>query len=104
MDDPRNRNQNHKEADGTPLQMMQIISKTQGWITVTPELQNRKAPIEKMRLGDASKVNVLSPKWMQVTHEKPGPDPLKVIGANVDNGVIVKAEKNRTILVERDQP
>jgi len=65
---------------------------------------NRKQPIEKERLGDASKVNVLSPTWMQVTHEKPGPDPLKLIGAKTEDGIIVKAENNRTILVEKNQP
>jgi hypothetical protein len=84
--------------------MMQIVSKTQGWITVSPKTMNRKEPIEKIRLGDASKVNVLSPTWMQVTHEKPGPDPLRVIGAMAKDGVIVKAENNRTILVEKSQP
>lgn len=46
--------------------MMQVVSKNQGWITVDAEKPDRKRPVEKNRLGDASKVNVLSPSWMQV--------------------------------------
>lgn len=56
--------------------------------------------MEKNRLGDASKVNVLSPSWMQVTHEKPGPDPLKVY--TTKHGV--RHEANRTFLMEKNQP
>ena len=44
---------------------------------MTPRGKNRKKPVEKVRLGDAAKVNHLSPVWMQVEHEKPGVDPLK---------------------------
>ena len=47
---------------------MQVISKAQGWITVTPNNKNRKRPVEKLKLNDASKVNALSPVWMQVAH------------------------------------
>ena len=32
---------------GEPQKMMQIISKTQGWMTVTPRAKNRKRPVEK---------------------------------------------------------
>ena len=54
----------HKDPNGEPQKMMQIISKTQGWMTVTPRAKNRKRPVEKSKLGDASKVNALSPNWM----------------------------------------
>jgi len=37
-------------------------------MTVTPKNKNRKKPIEKLPKGDASKVNQLSPVWMQVEH------------------------------------
>lgn len=77
--------------------MMQVISKTQGWITVTPQEKNRKRPIEKQRLGDAKKVNALSPVWMQVEHERPVYDPLKA--ASVKHGV--RTEANRTFLVDK---
>ena len=100
MDDPKYRNVQHKQADGQPLAMMQIISKNQGWITVGTETQDRKHPVEKQRLGDFKKVNVLSPEWMQVTHTKPGTDPLEA--ATVKHGV--RQEVNRTFLVEKNQP
>ena len=80
--------------------MMQIISKNQGWITVDAKNQNRNHPVEKQKLGDVKKVNVLSPEWMQVTHKKPGPDPLEA--ASVKHGV--RQEVNRTFLVEKSQP
>ncbi len=79
---------------------MQVISKAQGWITVTPNNKNRKRPVEKLKLNDASKVNALSPVWMQVAHQKPGPDPLKQFA--VKHGV--RKEANRTFLVEKSQP
>jgi hypothetical protein len=64
MDDPTYRNVVHKQISGEPTDMLQIISKNQGWITVSSKTLDRKKPIEKERLGDASKVNVLSPIWM----------------------------------------
>ena len=51
-------------------------------------------------MGDASKVNQLSPVWMQVEHEKPGPDPLRPHAILVG----VRQESNRQFLVERQQP
>ena len=85
------------DPDGKPQKMMQIISKTQGWMTVTPKNKNRKKPIEKKPKGDVAQVNELSPVWMQVEHQKPGPDPLK------PNAVLhgVRQESNRTFLVEK---
>lgn len=77
LGDPRNKNFDHREADGSPLKMMQVITKSAGWITVTPRNKNRKRPIEKQALGDVKKVNVLSPVWMQVEHKGPGPDALR---------------------------
>ena len=100
MDDPKYRNVVHKQANGEPATMVSVVSKTQGWITVSPTAQDRKRPIEKERLGDASKVNALSPAWMQVSHKKPGPDPLG--STAVKHGV--RAEANRTFLVEKSQP
>ena len=80
--------------------MLQIISGKQGWITVDAKNQVRNRPIEKERLNDASKVNRLSPNWMQVKHEKPGPDPLT--GNVIKHGI--RRETNRIIPVERNQP
>lgn len=100
LDDPKYKNVAHKDPNGEPMKMMQIISKTQGWITVTPKEKNRKRPIEKLKLGDATKVNQLSPVWMQVEHEKPGPDPLRP--KVVHHGV--RQEANKTFLVEKNQP
>lgn len=57
LDDPKYKNVAHKDPNGEPMKMMQIISKTQGWMTVTPKEKNRKRPIEKLKLGDATKVN-----------------------------------------------
>ena len=100
MDDPKYRNVVHKQANGEPASMVSVVSKTQGWITISPKTLDRKKPIEKERLGDASKVNALSPAWMQVSHKKPGPDPL--ITTAVKHGV--RHEANRTFLVEKNQP
>ena len=66
LDDPRYRNVVHKQTSGEKATMLQVVSKVQGWITIDAEKQDRKRPVEKIRLGDASKVNALSPPWMQV--------------------------------------
>ena len=76
--------------------MLQVITKSNGWITVTPRNKNRKRPIEKQALGNVSKVNVLSPVWMQVEHKKPPYDGLKAA-----TGTLVKEEANRTVLVAK---
>ena len=104
INDQVNSDRNKKIIDKTEIleapTMLSLISGCQGWITVTPRRKNRARPIEKQRLGDASKVNVLSPVWMQVQHKKPGPDPLSptcfLSGP--------RKETNRTFLVEKQQP
>ena len=100
MDDPRKRNVVHHQADGQPAKMLQVISRNQGWITVNTKNPDRKHPVEKQALGDVKKVNVLSPTWMQLQYNKPGPDPLCQVG--VKHGV--RKETNRTFLVEKTQP
>jgi len=100
MDNPNYRNIKHVNAKGEDVDMMLIVSRNQGWITVEPSTMDRKHPLEKKKLGDVTKVNVLSPIWMQVQHQKPGPDPLKSVS-------IIKNERSKadkTILVERQQP
>lgn len=57
MDDPKYRNVVHKQANGQAASMVSVVSKTQGWITINNNTLDRKRPIEKERLGDASKVN-----------------------------------------------
>lgn len=69
MDNPNYRNIVHMNPGTTEkLDKCQVISKNQGWITIDPANPDRKHPLEKAKLGDASKVNVLSPQWMQVHH------------------------------------
>ena len=80
--------------------MCQIISNNQGWITVAPENQNRKHPMEKDKLEDFSKTNKLSPEWMQTNHEKPGTDPLKAVGCYNN----ARKERARLIIAEKVQP
>jgi hypothetical protein len=47
MDDPKYRNVVHKQIDGTPATMMQVVSKNQGWITVNADKPDRRHPVEK---------------------------------------------------------
>lgn len=100
MDNPNYRNVVHKDVEGKAAELMQIVSKNQGWITVERERPSRKRPVEKAHLGDATKTNRLSPQWMQILAEKPLYDPMKPSAAIVG----VRAEKNRTILIDKDQP
>lgn len=57
--------------------MISVISKNQGWITVTPRSLNRKKPVEKCIDGDATKTSILTPSWMQIGYEKNKSDTMK---------------------------
>jgi hypothetical protein len=97
MDDPINRNVVHRQASGEPAEMLQIISRNKGWITIDPSHPGRKSLENKSSLVDASQVNKLSPQWMQVQFKKPLADPLTQTTAQ--NGL--NYETNRTFLVEK---
>ena len=76
MDNPNYRNIVHKDVEGKPAELMQIVSKNQGWITVEREKPSRKRPVEKEHLSDATKTNRLSPQWMQILAKKVDYDPM----------------------------
>jgi hypothetical protein len=100
MDNPNYREIKHTNVNGDPLDMIHVVSRNQGWITLEPETMDRKHPIEKKKLGNVKEVNVLSPIWMQVTHKKPDADYLKAVSILGDN----RTKANKTILVGKDQP
>ena len=57
--------------------MITIVSKNQGWITVTPRSMNRKRPVEKGVGGDVTKTSILTPSWMKIeAPPKDGVDPM----------------------------
>lgn len=97
MDNPNYRNINHVNPGGKDIDMMFIVSRNQGWITVEPKTMDRKHPFEKKKLENVTKVNALSPIWMQVEHERPGLDKLKCVAINRDN----RTKADKTILVDR---
>ena len=87
-----------KGFDGT----MTIVSRNQGWITVTPKNKNRKKPVEKFGVaGDAAKTSKLTPNWMQCQYPKNKTDFMQSAVPNTTN---LRAEKNRTYLVDKQQP
>ena len=100
MDNPNYRNIKHTNAVGEPIDMIHIVSRNQGWITVYPETNDRKHPLEKKRQSDVTEVNVLSPIWMQVRHQKPKEQPMKAMSINADP----RTKGDRTILVDKQQP
>jgi hypothetical protein len=79
--------------------MVTIVSKNQGWITVTPNRQNRKRPLEKGDgSGDATKTSILTPSWMAPQYPKNTTDPMK--GSIEKFGL--RAENNRTFLCDKE--
>lgn len=89
---------NTKGFDGT----MTIVSRNQGWITVTPKHKNRKKPVEKFGVsGDAAKTSALTPNWMQCQYPKNATDIMK---STVPSTTNLRAEQNRTYLIEKQQP
>jgi hypothetical protein len=89
---------NAKGFDGT----MTVVSRIQGWITVTPRTKNRKKPVEKFGVsGDAAKTSALTPNWMQCHYPKNTTDMMK---STVPSTTNLRAEQNRTYLIEKQQP
>ena len=87
-----------KGFDGT----MTIISRNQGWITVTPKHKNRKKPVEKYGVsGDAAKTSKLTPNWMQCQFPKNKSDFMQSVVPSTTN---LRAEQKRTFLVDKTQP
>lgn len=84
--------------DGT----MTVVSRTRGWLTVTPKNKNRKKPVEKYGIsGDAAKTSKLTPNWMQSQYPKNKNDPMH---AGVISAHNMRAEKKRVYLVEKGKP
>lgn len=64
MEDPRNQ---IKATEVDKTGMVTIVSKNQGWITVTPRSMNRKKPLERGgNANDVTKTSILTPSWMQI--------------------------------------
>lgn len=77
--------------------MVTVISKNQGWITVTPKHQNRKKPLEKSNDGDVTKTSILTPSWMNMPYPKNKTDPMQ--GKAEKFGL--RGETNRTFLFDK---
>lgn len=96
LDKPTNQIDLNKAPDG----MISIVSKNQGWITVTPKSMNRKKPLEKGGIGgDATKTSILTPSWMQIGFPKNQTDFMK---GTCQGGL--RQENNRTFLTDKEQP
>lgn len=64
MEDPRNQ---VKLADVDKTGMVTVISKNQGWITLSPKTMNRRKPLERDgNANDNTKTSILTPSWMQI--------------------------------------
>jgi hypothetical protein len=64
MEDPRNQ---VKATEVDKTGMVTIISKNQGWITLTPRSMNRRKPLERGgNANDNTKTSILTPSWMQI--------------------------------------
>ena len=47
-----------------------IISKHQNWITISPRSMDRKHPLEKMKAENMEVTSKIMPKWMEIKHKK----------------------------------
>ena len=97
---------------------MTVMSRVNGWLTVTPKNANRKRPLEKESpknnpIGayatDQLDISKLSPTWMQRNQER-GRQMVKKHGFEVaDNmrtvpATILRGENARVFMVDKTQP
>ena len=81
--------------------MISLVSKNQGWITISPTNPSRKHPLEKGGVSqDATATSILTPSWMQIKFPKNKTDPMK---ARVEKFGL-RQENNRTFLCDKEQP
>jgi len=81
--------------------MVTIVSKNQGWITVSPTNIDRKHPVEKGGIGgDVTKTSILTPSWMNLQYPKNKSDSMM---ATVEKFGL-RNETNRTFLFDKSQP
>lgn len=100
MEDPRNQ---VKITDVDKTGMVTIISKNQGWITLTPRSMNRRKPLERDgNANDNTKTSILTPSWMQIPVDPASAPKSDPMGPAIFG--ILRKENNRTYLVEKDQP
>jgi hypothetical protein len=100
MEDPRNQ---VKLTDVDKTGMVTVISKNQGWITLTPRSMNRRKPLERGgNANDNTKTSILTPSWMQIPTDLsavPKDDTFKqTVFGNL------RAETKRTFLTDKEQP
>lgn len=100
MEDPRNQ---IKATEVDKTGMVTVVSKIQGWITLTPRSMNRRKPLERGgNANDNTKTSILTPSWMQIPVDKeavPKDDNFKqTIFGNL------RAEAKRTFLADKEQP
>ena len=48
---------------------LNILSKHQNWITVSPKTMDRNHPLEKMKAENMEVTSKIMPKWMEIVHK-----------------------------------
>lgn len=83
---------------------MTILSRSNGWLTVSKEHQSRKNAIDKHIKGNMHKESELSPNWFQQTHKIEAKDSergaitrFKAMSLNRQH---VRGENNRVMMAE----
>jgi len=49
---------------------LNILSRYQRWITITPKSKNRRYPLEKMKIEKFDETSRIMPNWMQIKAKK----------------------------------
>ena len=80
-----------------------MISRSNGWLTVDPALQSRKNAFENKMRGDAHKVSLMSPSWMQ-TLFKADRGEIKKFKGRVLHEQNTRCEENRVLLADSKDP
>ena len=61
--------QQYKEHLARKEDTIRIISKHQNWITTTPMANDRRHPLEKLKVSKMEETSRLMPKWMENKHK-----------------------------------
>ena len=89
----------YKENLARNEETIRIISKHQSWITTTPMSNDRRHPLEKLKVSKREETSKLMPKWMEIKYKS---CKREVVLKSVEYSPIKQKCKKLMVFVDKD--